>query len=689
MKKKTSIFDKSLIKKALIDSLIKLNPVIQAKNFVMFIVYIGAIVTTVLSVKEILSGVPSAFNIQISVWLWATVLFANFSEAIAEGHGKARADSLKKAKKETKAKVYTDGKIVEKNSSDLKIGDIVVCSVGDIIPGDGEIIEGIATIDESAITGESAPVLRESGGDRSSVTIGTRVLSDEIKIKISTEQGNTFIDKMIGLIEKATRQRTPNEIALSILLTALTLVFLVVMVTLPAFVLYTQKISNSSSAIDIPMLISLLVCLIPTTIGGLLSAIGISGMVRLIEKNVIASSGRAIEAAGDVDVMMLDKTGTITYGNRMADRVFPVEGVNIERLAKAAGLSSLSDDTPEGKSIVTYVKTNFKNVNLTELNEKDITSIPFSAVTKMSGINYFESDKEIKIRKGSIEAIKKYVTESGKEFPHEAKVIADKVSREGGTPLVVCENERVLGVIYLKDIVKSEIKERFKELKAMGIKTVMITGDNPLTAATIAAEAGVDDFVAEATPESKLAKIREEQQNGHLVAMVGDGTNDAPALAQADVGVAMNSGTQTAKEAGNFVDLDNNPTKLIEVVEIGKQLLMTRGALTTFSIANDIAKYFAILPAVFAGLYIFNGKSIFDTFNLMNLKSPQTAVLSAVIFNALIIIMLLPLALKGVKYKPKSTDRILIENILIYGVGGVVTPFLGIKVIDMILSLFM
>lgn len=689
MKKTISIFNKDLVKKAFYDSFIKLNPVIQAKNFVMFIVYIGAIITTLISVTEIFKGEASFFNIQISIWLWVTVLFANFSEAIAEGHGKAKADSLKKAKKETKAKVLIDGSIKEKNSSELKIGDIVVCSAGDIIPGDGEIIEGIASIDESAITGESAPVLRESGGDRSSVTIGTRVLSDEIKVKILSEQGNTFIDKMIGLIEKATRQKTPNEVALSILLTALTMVFLVVMGTLPVFVMFTAKFSAASKPVDIPILISLLVCLIPTTIGGLLSAIGISGMVRLVDKNVIASSGRAIEAAGDVDVMLLDKTGTITYGNRMADRIFPAEGGSIEKLAKAAYISSGCDETPEGKSILTYVKNHYKDSSAKSTEIENAEYIPFSAATKMSGVDYMEGTKEIKLRKGSVEAIKNYVVELGGKFPNDIKIIADKISREGGTPLVVCENSRILGVIYLKDIVKNEIKERFKELKAMGIKTIMITGDNPLTAATIAAEAGVDDFLAEATPESKLAKIREEQKNGHLVAMVGDGTNDAPALAQADVGVVMNSGTQTAKEAGNFIDLDSNPTKLIEVVETGKQLLMTRGALTTFSIANDIAKYFAILPSVFSGLYIINGKSIFESFNIMNLKSPQTAVLSAVIFNAVIIIMLLPLALKGVKYKPKSTDRILTENVLIYGVGGILTPFIGIKIIDMILSVFM
>jgi len=690
MKKKISSFDKNIVKRALVDTFIKLNPIVQSKNFVMFIVYLGAIITTVISIMEIIKGETSGFNIQISIWLWATVLFANFSEAIAEGHGKARTDSLKKAKAETQAKLFENSEIKLVNSTNLKVGDIVVCTVGDIIPGDGEIIEGVASIDESAITGESAPVLREAGGDKSSVTIGTKVLSDEIKIKISTEQGNTFIDKMISLIEKSTRQKTPNEIALSILLTALTLVFLVVMVTLPVFVLYTSKFSKSLNSITLPILISLLVCLIPTTIGGLLSAIGISGMVRLIEKNVIASSGKAIEAAGDVDVMMLDKTGTITYGNRMADELLPVTGIKMESLVRAAYISSGADETPEGKSIITFVKDKFAQYIDFHVEEfENVEHIGFSAVTKMSGINYSYKGKNIKIRKGSVEALKNYVLSIGGEFPEEAKQLSDKVARAGGTPLAVCEGDKILGIIYLKDIVKNEIKERFKELKAMGIKTVMITGDNPLTAATIAAEAGVDDYVAEATPESKLEKIRNEQKEGHLVAMVGDGTNDAPALAQSDVGMAMNSGTQTAKEAGNFVDLDNDPTKLIEIVETGKQLLMTRGALTTFSIANDVAKYFAILPAVFSGLYLVGGKSIFEIFNVMNLKSPQTAILSAVIFNAIIIIALLPLALKGVKYKPKSSNRLLIENVLIYGFGGVITPFVGIKLIDMILSLFM
>lgn len=690
MKKKTASFDKNIVKKALIDSLLKLNPIVQSKNFVMFIVYIGAVITTVISILEVIKGEPSSFNIQISLWLWATVLFANFSEAIAEGHGKARTDSLKKAKATTQAKLWINGEIKLINSTELKIGDVVVCTVGDLIPGDGEIIEGVASIDESAITGESAPVLRECGGDKSSVTIGTKVLSDEIKVKITTEQGNTFIDKMISLIEKSARQKTPNEIALSILLIALTLVFIVVMITLPVFVLYTSKFSSSLGSITLPILIALLVCLIPTTIGGLLSAIGISGMVRLIEKNVIATSGRAIEAAGDVDVMMLDKTGTITYGNRMADQLLPVNGVKMESLVKASFISSGTDETPEGKSIISFISTNFSQfVNFDMNSFTKVEYVAFSAVTKMSGVNYTHNGKEFKLRKGSVEAIRNYVVSIGGDFPMETKQISDKVSREGGTPLVVCENDKVWGVIYLKDIVKNEIKARFKELKAMGIKTVMITGDNPLTAATIAAEAGVDDFVAEATPESKLEKIRSEQREGHLVAMVGDGTNDAPALAQSDVGMAMNSGTQTAKEAGNFVDLDNDPTKLIEIVETGKQLLMTRGALTTFSIANDVAKYFAILPAVFSGLYIVGGKSIFELFNVMNLKSPETAILSAVIFNAIIIIVLLPLALKGVKYKPKSTDRILMENVLIYGLGGVITPFIGIKLIDMILALFM
>jgi potassium-transporting ATPase ATP-binding subunit len=689
MKKKNNFLDIEVFKKALTGAFLKLNPRIQLKNPVMFVVYIGAIFVLLLFIKNILfERFFSSFNLQITIWLWITLLFANFAEAIAEGQGKARADSLKKTRTDTYARKLINGIEKKVSASELKINDLVICEAGDIIPGDGEVIEGIASVDESAITGESAPVIRESGGDRNAVTMGTSIISDKIIIKICAEQGNTFLDKMISLIEGASRMKTPNETALTILLSALTLVFLLAVITLYPFAMYSSNFSdyNKLNIISMPILISLLVCLIPTTIGGLLSAIGISGMERLMKKNVLATSGRAVEASGDVDVLLLDKTGTITYGNRMADAIYPAPGIEPEKLALACYRSSLSDDTAEGKSIIKYVLSKYK---IDENTEKSInfTFIPFSANTRMSGVDFYENEKKIIIRKGAADAIKKHILEQSETFPHEITTIVENISRKGGTPLIVSENDLVLGVIYLKDIIKIGIKERFAELRKMGIKTVMITGDNPLTAASIAAEAGVDDFIAEATPEAKLKKIREEQNNGHLVAMIGDGTNDAPALAQSDVGVVMNSGTQTAKEAGNMVDLDSNPTKLIEIVETGKQLLMTRGSLTTFSIANDIAKYFAILPAIFLSLYSgVDGKGPLSILNIMHLSSPQSAILSAIIFNALIIIALIPLALKGVKYKPLGANIILRKNLLIYGGGGLIIPFIGIKIIDIIVS---
>lgn len=684
MKNTNALFSKDLILRAIIDSFKKLNPSKQIKNPVMFIVFIGSVVTTIITLYQF-----SGFNLQLSIWLWFTVLFANFSEAIAEGRGKAQAQSLKKMRTNTFARLLMGDSETKVNSTELNINDIVICEAGDTIPGDGEVVEGIASVDESAITGESAPVIRESGGDRSAVTGGTKVISDKIIVRITSKAGDTFLDKMIALVEGAKRQKTPNEIALTILLSGMTIIFLLAVVTLKPFELYALNYSsNNSSTITIPVLISLLVCLIPTTIGGLLSAIGISGIDRLTKRNIIAKSGKAVEAAGDVDVLLLDKTGTITLGNRMATEFIPVNKVDIRILAEVAYLSSLADETPEGRSIVVLAKELF-SIKSKHFNPNNFKFIEFSAQTKMSGIDIQEENSIKLIRKGASSAIKNYVKEHGGDFSEEVEFIVEQVAKEGSTPLVVCENNKVLGIIKLKDIVKSGIKERFEQLRKMGITTVMITGDNPLTAVSIAAEAGVDDFIAEASPEDKLLRIKEEQAKGRLVAMIGDGTNDAPALAQADVGVAMNTGTQAAREAGNMVDLDSNPTKLIDVVEIGKQLLMTRGALTTFSIANDVAKYFAILPAIFVSLYAVNSeKGVLSTLNIMGLTSPESAILSSIIFNALIIIALIPLALKGVNYKAESANKVLQKNILIYGLGGLIIPFLGIKLIDIILNLF-
>ncbi|TGJ99580.1 K(+)-transporting ATPase subunit B [Leptospira semungkisensis] len=683
----TSFFqDPKLILRAVLDSFLKLDPRVQWKNPVMFLVYVGAILTTV---DLFLQEANFSFGLQITLWLWATVLFANFAEALAEGRGKAKAESLKKTRKESQARKLNGSSVVTLASSELRTGDKVICESGDLIPGDGEVVEGIASVDESAITGESAPVIRESGGDRSAVTGGTKVLSDKIIVQITTDPGKTFLDKMISLVEGASRQKTPNEIALSILLSALSLVFLVAITALVPAVFYSQKEGGGSLGLagSFPALVGLLVCLIPTTIGGLLSAIGISGMDRLMRRNVIAKSGRAIEAAGDIDVLLLDKTGTITLGNRMATRFVPSPGISERVLADAAQLSSLSDETPEGRSIVVLAKEKFglRARNLSELGGR---FVPFTAKTKMSGVDFDpgpDGKSKPGIRKGAAESIRNYIVSLGGEFPREVSDIVEEIAREGGTPLVVSEGREILGVVHLKDIVKGGIRERFARLRQMGIRTVMITGDNPLTAAAIAAEAGVDDFIAEATPETKLKRIREEQSSGKLVAMIGDGTNDAPALAQADVGVAMNTGTQTAREAGNMIDLDSNPTKLIEIVEIGKQLLMTRGSLTTFSIANDVSKYFVILPAMFAGLYPVFGKGALSILNILGFESPESAVLSAVIFNALILVFLVPLALKGVEYKPIGADSVLARNVFIYGFGGLALPFLAIKLIDIVL----
>ncbi|MFA7343865.1 MAG: potassium-transporting ATPase subunit KdpB [Terrimicrobiaceae bacterium] len=660
-----SIFDPAIIVPAIGESFKKLNPRHMLGNPVMFVTEVGAAITTVLLFTGG-QGASFGFLLQITLWLWFTVLFANFAEAMAEGRGKAQADTLRKARTETKAnRLRPDGKLEKIASSALKKGDTVMVKAGEFIPGDGEILEGAATVDESAITGESAPVVRESGGDRSAVTGGTRVLSDVIKIRITANPGETFLDRMIGLVEGAKRQKTPNEIALTILLSALTIIFLVVLMSLKAF--------GSFQGVDfsLTVLVALLVCLIPTTIGGLLSAIGIAGIDRLVQKNVLAMSGRAVEAAGDVDVLLLDKTGTITLGNRQATEFFPAPGVTKEALAEAAQLSSLADETPEGRSIVVLAKEKF-GLRGRELHElPHATFVPFTAQTRMSGVDIDNT----KYRKGAADAVKNF---TGRDLPSPVQADVDRISGLGGTPLVVAATDKVLGTIYLKDIVKGGLADRFERFRAMGIRTIMITGDNPRTAAAIAKEAGVDDFLAEATPEQKLALIRKEQNAGHLVAMTGDGTNDAPALAQADVGVAMNTGTQAAKEAGNMVDLDSNPTKLIEVVEIGKQLLITRGALTTFSIANDVAKYFAIIPAMLLVSF-----PQIAPLNIMNLASPQSAILSAVIFNAIIIILLIPLALRGVKFRPLGAAKILQRNLLIYGMGGVIIPFIGIKAIDM------
>lgn len=661
-----SLFDRQILRTAIRGSFTKLDPRIQVKNPVMFVVYLGTMVTFVASIIH-----SSLFSWLVTVVLAFTVLFANFAEAMAEGRGKAQADTLRKTRTETEArKLLADGTTETRiRASDLQTGDLVVCEAGDVIPSDGEIVEGVASVDESAITGESAPVIREAGGDRSSVTGGTMVLSDRIVVKITATPGNSFLDRMISLVEGADRKKTPNEIALSILLVALTVIFVPVVVSLEYFAHFAH------TGVAIVTLVALLVCLIPTTIGALLSAIGIAGMDRMVQKNVLAMSGRAVEAAGDVSTLLLDKTGTITFGNRMASRFVSVGGTTADELARAARLSSLADETPEGRSIVVLAKNEY-GIRDTD-SGTDFEFVPFSATTRMSGVNF----KGSQIRKGAAEAIKRWVIEQGGDVPTEVDEITRDIANAGSTPLVVAQDQRVLGVIELKDVVKPGIKERFAELRKMGIRTVMITGDNPLTAAAIASEAGVDDYLAEATPERKLELIKEEQEGGKLVAMTGDGTNDAPALAQADVGVAMNSGTVAAKEAGNMVDLDSSPTKLIEIVEVGKQLLITRGALTTFSIANDLAKYFAIIPALFIAAY-----PQLKILNIMHLHSPITAILSAVIFNAIIIIILIPLALKGVKFRPAAASEIIRRNVFIYGVGGVIIPFIGIKIIDIILT---
>ena len=664
--------DKKIVLRAIGDSVSKLDPRTMVKNPVMFVVEVGSALTTLQLVRDTLHHVGRfAFGLQITAWLWFTVLFANFAEAMAEGRGKAQADTLRKARAETQAhRLRSDGSAEVVPSSKLRSGDVVRVKAGEFIPGDGEVIEGVASVDESAITGESAPVIRESGGDRSAVTGGTRVLSDEIKVKITSNPGETFLDRMIRLVEGASRQRTPNEIALNILLAGLTIIFLLAVVTLQPYAIYSGAPQN------IFVLVSLLVCLIPTTIGGLLSAIGIAGMDRMIQRNVIAMSGRAVEASGDVDVLLLDKTGTITLGNREATMFLPCPNVDETDLANAAQLASLADETPEGRSIVVLAKEKY-GLRGRDFAQHNPVFIPFSAQTRMSGVDLDGRQ----IRKGAPDAIAKYIAERGQQVPKETQQCVADISNGGGTPLLVAENGRVLGVIALTDIVKGGMLERFNHLRAMGIRTMMITGDNPLTAAAIARQAGVDDFLAEARPEDKMALIKREQAKGKLVAMTGDGTNDAPALAQADVGVAMNTGTQAAKEAGNMVDLDSNPTKLIEIVEIGKQLLITRGALTTFSVANDVAKYFAIIPAMFAGAF-----PQLNVLNLMRLATPQSAILSAVIFNALIIIALIPLALRGVKYRPVGAAALLRRNLFIYGLGGVIAPFAGIKLIDMLIS---
>jgi len=667
--KKKAVWEWKIVRRAILDSFGKLDPRHMMGNPVMFVVEVGSVITTVLLIR---GGTDFKFNLQITLWLWFTVLFANFAEAMAEGRGKAQADALRRARSETTAnRVLPSGQIEQVPSSRLRAGDNVIVSAGEFIPSDGEIFEGVASVDESAITGESAPVIREAGGDRSAVTGGTRVLSDKIKVRITSNPGETFLDRMIALVEGAERQKTPNEIALNILLAGLTIVFLLAVVTLQPFAIY------SGSPQTVFVLVSLLVCLIPTTIGGLLSAIGIAGMDRLIQRNVLAMSGRSVEAAGDVNTLLLDKTGTITLGNRQATQFYPAPGVTPGEMASAAQLSSLADETPEGRSIVVLAKEKY-GLRGRELASHEAVFQPFSAQTRMSGVNF----NGFEIRKGAADAIAQYLQQNGSMLPAEVRAQVDQIARSGGTPLVVAEKARgALGVIELKDIVKGGIRERFAQLRAMGIKTVMITGDNPLTAAAIANEAGVDDFLAQATPKDKMDLIRREQGGGKLVAMTGDGTNDAPALAQADVGVAMNTGTQAAKEAGNMVDLDSNPTKLIEIVEIGKQLLMTRGSLTTFSIANDVAKYFAIIPAMFAGTF-----PVLNALNIMHLRTPQSAVLSAVIFNAVIIVALIPLALRGVKYRAMGAAALLQRNLFIYGVGGVIIPFIGIKLIDMLIT---
>lgn len=692
-KPKQGILHAELILESLKESIFKLAPWIQWKNPVMFVTYVGAIFSTAILLTNHSETEFLSFYIQITLWLWFTVLFANFASAIAESRGKAQAQSLRRTQTETIAKKLINHRETIVPATKLKKGDRIVCEVGDIIPADGEVVEGIATVDESAITGESAPVIRESGGDRSAVTAGTRIVSDRVVVEVTSEPGHSFLDRMIELIEGSERKKTPNEIALNIILSALTIIFILTVVSIKSFADFSASASGQdlSHIITLPVLIALLVCLIPTTISALLNAIGIAGMDRLIQRNVIAKSGRSVEAAGDIDMLLLDKTGTITLGNRMASEFFPAAGIAEKELAQIAQFSSLVDETPEGRSIVVLAKEKF-GLRAESLDTHKVQSVPFSAHTKMSGIDFIDEGGKIirSIRKGAVEAIKKHIKSQGGDFPAPLDAIVEKISKSGGTPLLVADNQQVIGIIHLKDIIKGGIQARFAELRKMGIKTVMITGDNPLTASAIAAEAGVDDYVAQATPEVKLNRIREEQKSGHLIAMTGDGTNDAPALAQADVGVAMNTGTQASREAGNMVDLDSNPTKLIEIVEIGKQLLMTRGALTTFSIANDVAKYFAIIPALFGTLYVLQGEAEgpLRTFNVMRLASPQSAILSAVIFNALVIIALIPLALKGVKYRAQPADQLLRHNLIAYGLGGLLVPFIGIKGIDIIITFF-
>jgi potassium-transporting ATPase ATP-binding subunit len=671
-RKASALWDKSIVQGAIYESLGKFHPVIQAKNPVMFVVEVTALAVTLILLLDFISGHERlvGFELQIALWLWFTVGFANFAEAMAEGRGKAQADNLRRTRTETPATLLQEGHEIRVPAPSLRRGDLVMVRAGEVIPGDGEVVEGVAAVNEAAITGESAPVIRESGGDRSAVTGGTTVISDWLKVRITANPGETFLDRMISLVEGAQRQKTPNEIALSILLAGLTIIFMLVCVSLYPFALY------SGTALSLPVLVALLVCLIPTTIGGLLSAIGIAGMDRLVQHNVLAMSGRSVEAAGDVDTLLLDKTGTITLGNRMATEFIPVGGVSASKLADAAQLASLADETPEGRSIVVLAKREF-NLRGRELSDVEAHFIAFSAQTRMSGVDLGGRH----IRKGASEQVIQFVRDKGGTEPPDLAAVVERIAHSGGTPLVVAEDTAILGVIHLKDIIKEGIRERFARLRAMGLRTVMITGDNPLTAKAIADEAGVDDFRAEATPETKLRLIREEQVQGKLVAMIGDGTNDAPALAQADVGIAMNAGTQAAREAGNMIDLDSNPTKIMEVVEIGKQLLITRGALTTFSIANDVAKYFAIIPAMFV-----IGYPELQSLNIMRLSTPQSAILSAVIFNALVIVALIPVALRGVKYRPLGAASILTRNLLIYGLGGVIVPFIGIKAIDLMVA---
>ncbi len=681
-----SFWSLEILRVSWLPALRKLDPREQCRNPVMAVVWIGAAATTVFTFQA-----PSLFNLQITVWLWFTLVFANFAEVVAEGRGKAQADALRKLRTRTVArKLGADRVEVPVNAAELRKGDLVVCETGDTIPADGDVMEGIATVDESAITGESAPVIRESGGDRCAVTGGTKVISDRIVVSVSSDPGDSFLDRMIGMVESSKRQATPNEKALGVLLLSLTAVFLIVTLTLPAFVAFGERQMGGavSGGISLPVLVALLVCLIPTTIGALISAIGISGIDRLTRRNVLAMSGRAVEAAGDIDVLLLDKTGTITLGNREAVAFHPAPGVDPRTLAEAAQLASLADETPEGRSIVVLAKS-LHGLRAQEVAEPHAKAVPFSAQTRMSGLDFLRGNETVRrIRKGATDSVAAWVSEQGGSMPAALRAVSDGIAGRGGTPLLVAENAGALGIVELKDIVKGGIKERFAQLRRMGIRTIMVTGDNARTAAAIAAEAGVDDFMAEAKPEDKLQRIRDEQAAGHLVAMTGDGTNDAPALAQADVGVAMNTGTQAAREAGNMVDLDSNPTKLIEVVEIGKQLLVTRGALTTFSLANDVAKYFAILPALFLGLYAADpdAKGPLAALNVMHLATPESAILSAVIFNALVIIALIPLALRGVHYPPMPAATMLRRNLLIYGLGGLIAPFVGIKLIDIVLT---